>query len=561
MTDDRNPTERLFHTLSKHPYFCVIFACALLLPFGLTEKSGLTVGSLFYAAVISGAAIALLVFAGGIGADDRERVVIFGGSFAFCGVSLYLLYATSYSSMLMLFLPLILIAALCIVMRVTGTLSTRNFIVLMVLAGSILRFVYIMYTSSEMRQHDVGYWNWTWGHANYIEYWYNNGLKLPDFDVRTIWQYYHPPLHHMLMALLLRILTQLGVEYDAACQALQILPMMYSSLITVVCYRIFRIVRLKGTPLVVAMALVCFHPTFVLMGGFFNNDILSVLFMLSAMMWALRWYREPVMKNIIPIALCVGLGMMTKLSAWMVAPAIAILFLYVFFCNKRRPWGYIGQFAVFAVICVPLALWWQVRNLILFDVPLTYVPYLGDSNSQFLGNMSAAHRLFYFGGRQLSFVFDAFTDYGAPYNEFNPTLGLIKTSLFSEGHNGISTVNFPQLTVIGPALFWVAVPLFVLMGVAFFVTMFSKRTQMDAPTRVFFAVTYLVLLVSYYLFCFRFPFTCTMNIRYCVPLIPLSAMGLGLLLQTHPSKPLHCVTYTLTGVFIALSMVMFAIIG
>ena len=50
-----------------------------------------------------------------------------------------------------------------------------------------------------------------------------------------IWQYYHPPLHHWLMALLLRILTVCGMEYDKACQSLQILPMLYYTLIMVVC--------------------------------------------------------------------------------------------------------------------------------------------------------------------------------------------------------------------------------------------------------------------------------------------------------------------------------------
>ena len=561
MEQTKKPFESLFHILCRHPYFITGLACALLIPFGFTESSNLTTGSLYYAAVVCASVVALFVFGGHVGKDDKTRVVLWASGTLFCGVSLFILDQTDYAPAVMLFMPLVLIAAMALLMKYCDNLTTRNLIVLMVAAGIILRFVYIMYTDSGERQHDVGYFNWTWGHANYIEYWYNNGLRLPDFDVRTIWQYYHPPLHHWLMALLLWIYTQLGVDYDTACQGLQILPMLYSSLIMVVCYRIFRWVKLDGTPLVIAMMLICFHPTFVLMGGFFNNDILSVLFMLSALMWALRWYREPTLKKIIPIALCIGLGMMTKLSAWMIAPAVAVIFLYVLIKNIRKPLKLIGQYVVFGVICVPLGVWWQVRNLIAFDVPLTYVPYLGDSNVQYLGNMSAAQRLFDFGGEQIRFVFHAFTDYGAPYNEFNPTLGLIKTSLFSEGHHGITTVEFPQLSFIGPALFWISIPLFILMVAGFVITMISKKTEMDGIIRIAFALTFVVLLGSYYIFCFKFPFTCTMNIRYCVPIIPLSAMGLGLLLQTHKTnKILRYATYSLTGVFTLLTMMMFCMI-
>lgn len=63
------------------------------------------------------------------------------------------------------------------------------------------------------------------------------------------------------------------------------------------------------------------------------------------------------------ISLCVGLGMMTKLSVWMVAPAIAFVFLYVFFKNLKDFKKYLVQFLCFGVVCAPLALWWQVRNL------------------------------------------------------------------------------------------------------------------------------------------------------------------------------------------------------
>lgn len=566
MAKEKTSLERLFHSLAKHPYLSVVAMCILLFFFGYCEKTNLTVGSYIYAGIASLLIFSGLVFVGKLGKDTKENVIIFLFAAAFSGVSLYLIYYTENSVALMLWLFLFLLALFAVILKHLGQLDTRTLIMLMIAAGIMLRFVYVLYTDSGSRQHDVGFWNWKWGHANYIEYWYNNGLKLPDFDVRSIWQYYHPPLHHWLMAILLRGFTMFGLEYEVACQALQILPMIYSSLILVICYRIFRFIRLSGFPLILTMAVLCFHPTFVLMAGFFNNDLLCVLFMLLSVMFALRWYREPTLKRIIPIALSVGLGMMTKLSAWMVAPAIAILFLYVFVKNIKAWKRYIGQFALFGVICAPLGLWWQIRNFITYQVPITYIPNLGESNVQYCGNMSVSQRLFDFGNGQLSFVYDAFTDYGAPYNDYNPTIGLFKTAIFDEGTNGISDVNFPQIAVTGPILFWIGVALGLLCFFAFVTMMIRKDSGLDGVHRAFFSVFGLTMMISYYSFCFKFPFTCTMNIRYCVPMIPLCAMGLGLLLKRFsgnslPQKILRYGSLALTIAFSVMACVVYTQIG
>jgi len=71
------------------------------------------------------------------------------------------------------------------------------------------------------------------------------------------------------------------------------------------------------------------------------------------------------------------------------------------------------------------------------------------------------------------------------------------------------------LTVIGvAALLW---------------TVFSKRTGMDLMTRLFFLVIFLTFIISYYAFCFEFPYVCTENIRYCIPLIPILSIATGFL--------------------------------
>ena len=566
--ETKKPFEQLFRSLAKHPYFAVTAMCVLLFFFGFCEKSSLTKLSYVYAGTVMFVIYLTMIAFGKFCKRAAEEIIFLVTATALTSGGLYLMHVLGDSPSYLLLFSLFLLAALCLLLWQKGVLDERTFIMVMIAAGVMLRLMYDLYTNSVDRQHDVGYFNYTWGHANYIEYWYKNGLKLPDFDVRTIWQYYHPPLHHWLMALLLKLLTVCGMEYLKACEALQILPLIYSSLIPVVCFRIFRFVKLRGVPMIITMAILCFHPTFVLMAGFYNNDILCVLLMLVSVLFALKWYRQPTLKRIIPIALSVGLGMMTKLSAWMVAPAVAVLFFYVFVKNIKAWLQYIGQFALFGAICAPLGLWWQVRNLILFKVPLTYVPYLNEGDPQYCGNMSVFKRLFDFGNGQLAFVYEGFTDpnFGAPYNEYNPTLGLIKTALFDEGQNAISDVHFKQITVTGPILFWVGVALAVLCFIGFVVMMLRKDSGVDGMSRIFFSVFALTMLGSYYWFCFRYPFTCTMNIRYCVPLIPLFAMGLGLLLQrftkaTLPGRILHITTYVLTAAFAVMTCLVYAQVG
>ena len=101
----------------------------------------------------------------------------------------------------------------------------------------------------------------------------------------------------------------------------------------------------------VPLAVVAFHPSFILFSGSINNDALSVVFILGAVLWTLKWYEKQTWEGIVKIALCIGLGMMTKLSSAMVAIPVAAVFLVVLVRQQRQKnWRILGQFGGFAVI-------------------------------------------------------------------------------------------------------------------------------------------------------------------------------------------------------------------
>ena len=541
--------EGLFTLMRRHPYLLTIVLCALLLPFGLADRANITAGSCIYLGVVLGVISVIAVFVFNLGKNQTEKLLLCGIMLACITASMLTIGFVKNKAFAIAIIALIAAAAAVMFIRFNYKISDTLIIAVLIALGIAIRFVYVLYTGVVDRQHDVGDFTANIGHAGYIKYWYENGLKLPDFDVRNYWQYYHPPFHHMTMAVLLKLLTMLGVSFNKASEAIQILPMLYSSLTMIVSYKIFRMVKLKGNPLIAAMAIICFHPTFIIFGGSFNNDMLLMLFMMSAIMWGLRWYREPTFGNIIPLAFCIGLGMMTKLSGWMVAPAVAFVFLVILIRNIKKPLKYIGQYALFGVICVPLGVWWQVRNLILYHVPLTYVPDLGTNSVMYSGNMPLTERLFSLGNGQLDYIYGSITLVGAPFNEYNPTLALFKTAMFDECANSINDTHFPQIHVTGPILFWISVVLFLICFGCFVVSMIRKSENINGVERVYFTLVFGVILVSYYMFCIAYPLSCSFNIRFCMPLIPLCAMGLAMVLQRSESSQKAISTWLRNGMY------------
>ena len=62
-----------------------------------------------------------------------------------------------------------------------------------------------------------------------------------------------------------------------------------------------------------------------------------------------------------------------------------------------------------------------------------------------------------------------------------------------------------------------------------FVMIFDKKTS--GVHKIFLGLIYGVILISYYIFCIKFPQVCTENIRYAVPLIVIGAYFFGRTVQ------------------------------
>lgn len=408
-------------------------------------------------------------------------------------------------------------------------------VVLFMLVGVILRIGFTLSAPVTHFQHDLDVIGTdSSGHAAYILNLLHSGT-LPQSNE---YQFYHPPLFHLLSAAASAVLGPVGgwttdvelmsggqfVSCFASCASLWVFRAMAKEC------------RLQPNTTALCMAVFACYPALVITATRINNDALVFLFMLLCLLLTVRWYRQPLSaKNTVALALCFGLGMMTKISCGLLAVITGPVMLVVWYKHIRtgKGWALFGQLALFAVICFPLGLWWPLRNLILFEQPLNYVP--APHGDLYCGDHSVWARLFTPQARALlKYPFcQPFDDYIIPFY-------LVRCAMFGE-FTWDTVPYLPQLLVILSLL------LTAILAIGFLVTIFRKGTFL---TRFGLLLPTALVFFSYLSINFELPFGCTMDIRYILPCIPLSLLALGAALDGGKSRPvLHGLLTGFVGVF------------
>ena len=126
------------------------------------------------------------------------------------GISFLMLEGAKKPALVLLNLGLPLVAVLGAYWLCRRMLTTRRAVLLLMAAGFLLRLAYVLTFSIYQKQHDAGSLESMDGHIGYIATLAFHGA-LPDIDVRTVYQFYHPPCHHIIAALWVRLQVLLGV--------------------------------------------------------------------------------------------------------------------------------------------------------------------------------------------------------------------------------------------------------------------------------------------------------------------------------------------------------------
>lgn len=421
--------------------------------------------------------------------------------------------------------------------------------------GCVMRIGYLLYTPCTMRGHDL--WELTLeacGKAGYVLQIAVNGQLPPGYEL----QYYQQPLFFILGGLWAKgvnvLLTLRGqsdflvladVSRWVACAA--------SCLILPVASRLFDLFEIRDYGKCFGMMLVSFSPVFYLMGGWIGEDSLLVLFMALALLVTGYYEKQPSYKNIILLALIYGFGMMTKIS--MAVPALYTSYVFGKMLWKEMHKGkLLKQFALFAVISLPLGLWFNVRNLILYGQPLFYVLKQDVEGSLYTGGSSYIARFFLPDiGNLLR------TPYANPLDDYNLVSYLLKSELFGE-----FTYQVPAWIPVILLFLHVMINLCIIW---YLIKIWRKRERWEYSRKLL--IWYAGILVFSAFSYLTNPFGCTMDYRYYAVLSVVKGLLWGQFLEQREEKKswfsrigvsLPAFWKTVTVLFSGFSMLMYLMV-
>lgn len=383
-----------------------------------------------------------------------------------------------------------------------------------------LRLVAIYNTDVMLCTHDeknLSDWVTTqYGHWGYMQYLYQH-RSFPD---TFYFQYYHPPLFHIVGALLMWVL-----RVDSSTQRLllaiklvQMVNCLASIGATFFCWKTLRRLSAPSRIRLTLSALLFFFPPFFHLARETNNDAFMALFVLGSVYFTVEWYRKHTLGNILRISVCIILGMWSKSSALLVAPAIGSVFLYVLITEKENRKSLLRQYGVFSIVTIPLGLAWLLHNYFAFRIPFNYVHRAAETTTfAKVSELSAWERYGLPAFSQLKTVAVSMEDIKGNGNIWMQTIRTMNSDemVYWDGNRMISAVG---ITMQAVSIVIVFLLLFgSLIGLC--------GRQIGIAYKSLFTTMFGALFGSYLLFSVQFPYIYTMNFRYIVPCIMPLTVG------------------------------------
>ena len=476
--------------------------------------------------------------------DDRNAIVRFLRRFPLVPAAVIAIFAlaltgnkieNNYITFAVMIAGFVAILITGIVLLKKGRLTNDAVINLLFAAGFLIKLGYILYTDDYVRQCDVGEFregSYINSHADYILY-IRDYMGLPDWDVTQHGQFYHPPFHHFICAVFLKIYELFLPKGTHNYESLQTLTLLYAQGCNYYMYKILKQLGIKEKALVNAQFILAAFPMLTLFAGSLNNDVLCQMLFFAAFYYGFRWYGEGKTKDIIISAFCVGFGMMTKLSVGMIAFPMGFLFIVRFFKDIKAKKGLksFGQLAGFACIAAPLGLWYSFRNLIRYNTPLGHINGI-NLRYQDISRFSVKDRLFGFYGFPIEdFYVNLGTDGEQDYNIF---ITQVKTMLF--GYENCRDDMLMTLTGYFLLLMTLLLICVAVIGLVYLVVTIGKRGKVFEDTT--FIILFLVEVISMVLYSLKLPHICSQDFRLNFPALLGGVYFVARLSESKPCEKL-----------------------
>ena len=470
----------------------------------------------------------------------------------------------------------VLVAAYFTFLALSKRLTTRKAIFLLFLfsAGLVLPFCMARTYNDGSYTHDYGVFG-EGGHWAIIYDIYDGNF--PGVDLTN--QYYQPKLYHAAVAYFMKFnsffmphfagsenivpnvaesahFTNFTLFDYTAFETARIFLALQGIITLYFAYKVIVELNLSKRTSIIGGFILFFTPVFWFISAYKNNDSLSLLFSFAALFAALRYHKTHSYLPLVLTAVCIGLGMETKLSTVVVAFPIAAIFLIdlIKLFRNNGKWvkadksaliKFIIQMAVFAAIVFPLGLFFEIYTKVKYDRPIAYVwDLVGEYGTTYFMYIDPEIynpfvRLFLFPSPDLFWNMSNIRYMGGIYNynpamyewgtiDFNCWTAFIKTGLFSEVGLGATQQSFGDyqslflmVTGIAYALAILTGILFVIGGIILTVSKIIDLVKGNGDLEkdfvfYFLAVVFLSSAISYMAFCMRYPVGCTMNARYAM---------------------------------------------
>ena len=419
----------------------------------------------------------------------------------------------------------------------------KNILIAIFIIAILVRIIFICKTNISEFQFDFGigeltseadyedlYENFdkepnTGRHINYIMQLYNYN-SLPN---KIIGQFYHPPLNHFIMSTWLKIADNIFDNASTRFESMQFITLMYSIVILVALYKLLDELKVEDKNKIFPILLFAFYPIYIFLSGSLNNDELVTMFSILALLYLVKWEKNPTMKNAIIIALCIGLGLMTKTSiAVVVIPTVYVYFkkLSKFVKEDKSVKDLLVQLLVFSIISITLGLWFQIRSLANGLYTLGIIEpydYLSIANKSIWARFGIPNIL--------------------NLSEVNIWSYLIYSSLnfVVTGKNTIYNLIMGILVII------------LVIYTIYFIIKNKCKNKILLITLISWWISYFYLNIS-------MPYTCSMHSRYMLVPISIGIVYLGVGIQEENNRSVKLQIYTATLLLSIMSIIKFIMI-
>lgn len=416
-----------------------------------------------------------------------------------------------------LFVGLFIIGGGLIFQYKNGKISAEQMITIIIFMTFLFRLIYAQFTSGTnlSRQNDTIVFTNGGGHLGYIWHIWANG-KLPQVDPRTMWEFSQPPLYYILCGLWVKFNTILGIAIPKAAENIQLFSLFCVTATTIFLDKIMITMKLEAKKRLWAIVLFSVIPYFTYLSGAVNNDVLMVLLTVMSLYYVLKWYKEPKVSLLLINAVLTGLLVMTKSSGALVAPAIVVIFVIRLVKDRECRGKRILQYLLYGIVSIPIGLWWNIRNMIRFDMPFLYVNEPNQASIQYIPNYSIWERLFDM-DNQWNHLYTELSN-TSPNVDHNIWISTIKTLVFSHSYEMMKT----DVTHFWGLLLFIFTILLVIIMIVFGVLGILK-SKVETYHKYAWVCLFLCYIVFYLQFNISYPFVHTMHARY---LLPVFALGI-----------------------------------